>query len=83
MNRGFAFITAQYVSPMRIATRKQRLTAVKAVIACLERISGAERRQMDSARNAAAAGWRYESELIASIIDEAVFVLETLDGGGI
>jgi len=80
MNRGFVFIEAPPKGSIRIATRKQRLTAVKAMIVYLERISRAERRQMNSSRNTAA-GWRCESELIASIIDDAVFILETLDGG--
>jgi len=32
-------------------------------------------------RSANNVGQQYESELIASIIDDAVFILETLDGG--
>lgn len=81
MNRGFVFIEAPPKSSIRIATRKQRLIAVKAMIVYLERISRAERRQMNYIRNTAAVGQQYESELIASIIDDAVFILETLDGG--
>jgi hypothetical protein len=76
MNRGFAFIGQ--ANPMRIATRKQRLMAIKAMIVYLERISDAERRQMNTAQGPVAACGRYESELLASVIDEAVFILDTL-----
>jgi len=78
MNRGFVFMSTQSKGPLRIASRKQRLLAIKAVIAHLEQISNAERRHMYFIRDTAANGWRCESELIASIIDEAVFVLESI-----
>jgi len=78
MNRGFAYIDTQPMGSLHIATRKQRLTAIKAVIVHLERIRDAERRYMDAARRPAASIWRYESELIASIIDEAILVLDTI-----
>jgi len=78
MNRGFAYIDTQPIGSLHIATRKQRLTAVRAVIAHLERIRDAERRHMDAARRPAASGWRCESELIASIIDDAIWALDTI-----
>jgi hypothetical protein len=76
MNRGFVFMSTQSKVQLRTGSRKQRLTAIKAVIAHLERISNAERRHMNLVRDAT--GLRCESELIASIIDEAIFILETL-----
>ena len=78
MNRGYAYIDARPGAVLRIATRKQRRTAIKAVIAHLERIRDAERRQMDSARSPAASGLRCEHELVASIIDDAIWVLDTI-----
>ena len=58
------------------ATRKQRLTAIKAIVIYLERIRDAEKHCLESA--ALATHWRCETELIASVIDEAIMVLEDL-----
>jgi len=76
MNRGYSFVDTQ--TSINISSRKQRLMAVKAMVVLLERISNAERRQMKAVRDPATSGRRCESELIASIIDEAIFILDTL-----
>ena len=73
MRRGFAS-TDRPGNLICISSRKQRLAAVRAIVAYLERVRDAELRSV----GAAAPGWRYESELIAAVIDEAVNVLETL-----
>ena len=78
MNRGLACIGVQPKTALHVTTRKQRVIALKAVVAHLERIRDAERRQMDAVRGPAAPGCRCESELIASIIDEAIWVLDTI-----
>jgi endonuclease/exonuclease/phosphatase family metal-dependent hydrolase len=78
MNRGYAYIDTQPKGALHISTRKQRIAAVKAVVAHLERIRDAERRQMGAALHATGLCLRCESELVASIIDEAIFVLDTI-----
>ena len=71
MNRGFASVGEQ-PKVISISSRKKRLVAIKVIIAHLCRIRDAERRQSNMSNR------QYEAELIASIIDEAVFVLEAL-----
>jgi len=64
---------------IRIDSRKQRLIAVKAIAMLLECIRDAERRNLSfSPCPAAAPGRQYDAELIASTIDEAICILETL-----
>jgi hypothetical protein len=64
---------------LKVSTRRQRLMAVKSMVVYLGRVRDAERRCMDaSPRPAASSPQRYEAELIASVIDEAICVLEAL-----
>ena len=71
MNRGFAVI-AEQPKKIHIYSRKQRILAIKVIIYYLERIRDAERRHSNIS------GRQYEAELIASIIDEAVCILEAI-----
>lgn len=83
MNRGFSF--AEKRPSINISSRKQRLLAVRVIITYLERICNAERHGMDAVPQPAASPWRCEAELIASTIDEAVWILDTIqyEGGEI
>lgn len=71
MNRGFAYIDEHPKRMPRFRSKRQCFTAIRVIIAHLERLRDAERRQMCTA-------WRYEAELIASIIDEAIWILDTI-----
>lgn len=61
-------------APMDISSRRRRIVAIKAIIAHLDRIRDAEQRSMAYATPL----WRCESELISTVIDEAISVLESL-----
>jgi len=77
VNRGFSCVSEQ--PKLYVHSRRQRLIAVKALTACLTRIRDAEYRHLDlKLRSDAMSGRRYEAELIISIIDDAIYILEAL-----
>jgi len=69
VRRGFACAGTQTDGKMSISSRKRRFMAVKAIVVYLERIRDAELRAFPAS---------CETELVASIIDEAVCILEML-----
>jgi hypothetical protein len=71
MNRGF-ICAGEQPTTIHMYSRNQRLRAVKMIIVHLGRIRDVE------LRHSYTSGQQYEAELIASIIDEAIFILETL-----
>jgi hypothetical protein len=78
MKRGFT-CAGEPIRALNMDSRKQRLRVVKVFTAYLALVSDAELRSISvSTRPEEVSRWRYEAELISSIIDEAVFVLETL-----
>jgi hypothetical protein len=76
MNRGFSFTEKR--PTIDISSRRQRLLAVKVIITYLERICDAERYGIDAVPQLVASPWRCEAELIASTIDEAIWILDTI-----
>jgi hypothetical protein len=75
MNRGFSF--APKPSSINISTRNKRLLAVKVIARHLERIRDAEWRCIDSTPHMPSS-LRCEAELRASIIEDAIFILDTI-----
>jgi hypothetical protein len=78
MNKGFMCVGRYPENTISVATRRRRLTALKAIVTYLERIRDIELKNMDAVHNPAASSWRYEAQIIISVIDDAIIVLNAL-----